>query len=101
MPGSVLNKAGDMVVTMTAPNPALRGSRTVHQSADQCQSWEGLAQVEGLGPGWIPHFWLEILGLQSLSKPFCWALETQQRPRLFLPSDVSKSVTCVGTSCLV
>lgn len=61
MPGSVLDKAGDMVVTKTAPSP-VRGSRTVHQSADQCQGWEGLAQVEGSGPGWIPHFRLETLG---------------------------------------
>lgn len=60
---AVLDKAGDMVVTKTVPSPALRGSRTVHQNADQCQSWEGLAKVEGSGPGWIPHFWVETLGL--------------------------------------
>lgn len=45
---AVLDKAGDTVVTKTAPSPALRGSRTVHQSADQCQSWEGVGTGGGL-----------------------------------------------------
>lgn len=65
MPGSVLDKAGDMVVTKTVPSPALRGSRTVRQSADQCQSWEGLAQVEELGsrmdsPLVVRNTWLAV-----------------------------------------